>query len=74
MPATLGMATMICLPFCFFNLISVLVSFIYVIIGLRIKRLAPEQSRKEAPEEATCRAIGGRRVEPAEHETAVRGG
>jgi NhaC family Na+:H+ antiporter len=73
MSATLGVATMAYLPFCFFNLINVLVSFIYAIIGFQIKRLAPEQSREEAPEEATWRDIGGRRVEPTEHEAAVRG-
>jgi NhaC family Na+:H+ antiporter len=74
MSATLGIATMAYLPYCFFNLINVLVSFIYAIIGFQIKRLAPEQAPQEAPGEATWRAIGGRRVEPTEHEAAVSGG
>jgi hypothetical protein len=73
MSATLGVATMAYLPFCFFNLINVLVSFIYAIVGFQIKRLAPEKEIQEMPEEATWRDIGGRRVEPTEHEAAVRG-
>ncbi len=74
MSATLGIATMAYLPFCFFNLINVLVSFLYAILGFQIKHVEPEQVLEEPPEEATWRAIGGRRVEPTEHEAAVRGG
>jgi NhaC family Na+:H+ antiporter len=71
MSATLGIATMAYLPFCFFNLINVLVSFIYAIVGFQIKRVEPEEAIKAAPEEATWRDVGGQRVGPTEHESAV---
>jgi NhaC family Na+:H+ antiporter len=74
MSATLGVATMAYLPFCFFNLINVLVSFIYAIVGFQIKRIEPEEEHKELPDEATWRDIGGQRVEPTEHEEVVRAG
>jgi NhaC family Na+:H+ antiporter len=74
MSATLGVATMAYLPFCFFNLINVLVSFIYAIVGFQIKRLAPEKEIQEMPEEADFRGVGGHRVGPTEHEEVVRAG
>lgn len=73
MSATLGVATMAYLPFCFFNLVNVLVSFIYAILGFPIKRVEPEEAIKAAPEEATWQDICGQRVEPTEHKVAVRG-
>ncbi len=74
MSATLGVATMAYLPFCFFNLVNVLVSFIYAILGFQIKHLEPEEEVQEMPEEADFRGVGGLRVGPTEHEAAVREG
>jgi NhaC family Na+:H+ antiporter len=72
MAATLGIATMAYLPFCFFNFANVLISFLYAILGLQIKHIEPEPEREEPPAEASWRAIGGRRVGSSEHEMAVR--
>jgi NhaC family Na+:H+ antiporter len=74
MSATLGIATMGYLPFCFFNLVNVLVSFIYAIVGFQIKRVEPEEEVQEMPEEADFRGVGGHRVGPSEHEAVVTGG
>jgi NhaC family Na+:H+ antiporter len=74
MSATLGVASMAYLPFCFFGLINILVSFLYAILGLQIKHVEPEQEREEPSAEASWRAIGGRRVQPTEDEAAVRQG
>lgn len=74
MSAALGVATTAYMPFCFFNLINVLISFIYAILGLQIKYVEPELEREEAPAEASWRAIGGRRVQPTAYEAAVRQG
>ena len=73
MSATLGIATLAYLPYCFFNLINVLVSLIYAVIGFQIKRLKPEEIIMEAPKKAAFYGIGGHRVEPTEHEMAVKG-
>jgi len=74
MSATLGIATAAYLPFCFFNLINVLVSFAYALLGFKIKYIKPEAAVKEPPKEATLYGIGGQRVEPNEHELAVTQG
>jgi NhaC family Na+:H+ antiporter len=73
MSATLGIATFAYLPFCFFNLINVLVSFIYAIVGFQITRIEPEKEIQEMPEEADFRGVGGHRVGPTEHEEAIKG-
>jgi len=73
MSATLGIATIAYLPFCFFNLADVVVTFLFAILGIKIGHLKPEEAIKEAPEEATMYGIGGRRVEPSEHEAALPG-
>lgn len=74
MSATLGVATIAYLPFCFFNWINVLVSFGYALLGFQIKRLAPEVELPARPKEAILYGIGGQRVEATGHETAVIGG
>jgi len=71
MSATLGIATMAYLPFCFFNLINVLISFTYAIISFQIKHISPEEAAKETPPESTLYGIGGRRLESTEHEAAM---
>ena len=71
MAATLGIATMAYLPFCFFNLVNVLISFIYAMIGFQIKHIKPESVVKEPLQESTLYGIGGRRVAPTEHEAAL---
>ena len=57
-----------------FNLVNVLLLFIYAIIGFQIKHIKPEEVIKEAPEKANFRGVGGHRVGPTEHEVAVAGG
>ena len=73
MSATLGIATLAYLPFCFFNLADALITFLFAILGFKIKHLKPEAEIKEAPTEVTMRGIGGRRAEPTEHEAALPG-
>ena len=71
MSATLGIATIAYLPFCFINLADALVTFLFAILGVKIKHLKPEAEIKAPPEEATLHGIGGRRLEPTEHEAAL---
>jgi NhaC family Na+:H+ antiporter len=73
MSATLGIATVAYLPFCFFNLLDVTVTFLFAILGVKIGHIAPEEEIQEMPEEAAFRGVGGHRVGPTEHEVAVRG-
>lgn len=73
MSATLGISTMAYLPFCFFNLVNVLISFLYALLGYQIKHIKPEATIPETPQEAALYGIGGRRLEPTEHEAAVTG-
>jgi len=42
MSATLGIATIAYLPFCFFNLADALVTFLFAILGVKIKHLKPQ--------------------------------
>ena len=65
--------TMAYLPFWFFNLADALVTLLFAILGFKITHLIPEEEIKEAPAEATLRGIGGRRLEPTEHEAALPG-
>jgi NhaC family Na+:H+ antiporter len=74
MSATLGIATFAYLPFCFFNLLDVAVTFLFAIVGFKIRRIEPEERIQEMPEEATFHGVGGQRVGPTEHEMTVRGG
>ena len=74
MSATLGIATIAYLPFCFFNLIDVTVTFLFAILGFKIARIEPEKETQEMPEEADFRGVGGHRVGPTEHEEVVRAG
>ena len=74
MSATLGIATMAYLPFCFFNWINVIVSFTYALLGFQIKRIAPGVEVPVHPKEATLYGVGGQRVEPTENELAVTQG
>ena len=74
MSATLGVATMTYLPFCFFNWINVLVSFSYALLGFQIKRIAPEAELPARPREAILYGIGGQRVEATGDEAAVTEG
>lgn len=74
MSATLGVATMAYLSFCFFNWINVIVSFGNALLGFQIKRLAPEEEIPVRPKEAMLYGVGGHRVEPTEYELAVTEG
>jgi NhaC family Na+:H+ antiporter len=73
MSATLGIATFAYLPYCFFNLADVLVTFLFALLGIKIGHIKPEEAEKDHPEETAWRGIGGQRVEPTEHEVAVTG-
>jgi len=49
----------------------VVITFLFAILGIKIGHIKPDAAIQEAPEEATLYGIGGRRVEPTEHEVAV---
>jgi NhaC family Na+:H+ antiporter len=49
MAGVLGVATVAYLPYCFFNLLSPLISLIYGITGFRIERIPPTQVPEPAP-------------------------
>ena len=70
MAATLGVATWACLPFVFFNLINVVVSFAYAIFGIQIRHVEPEKKITEAPDEVALYGIGKRRGKPTMPEDA----
>jgi len=74
MSATLGVATMAYLPFCFFNWINVIVSFAYALVGFQIKRLVPEAGVPAPPREAAFYGVGGQSIEPTEDELAITQG
>ena len=73
MSATLGIATIAYLPYCFFNLLDVAVTLLFGIIGFKIARVAPKEEIQELPADADFRGVGGHRVGPTEHEAEVRG-
>jgi len=73
MSATLGIATFAYLPFCFFNLVNVIVSLTYAALGFQIKHVEPEAAVEAPPEELMLYGIDGQRVEPTAYETAVTG-
>ena len=68
MAATLGIATFAYLPYCFFNLINPLLSFIYDIAGFQIKRIEVKEPAQEPLTEGTFYGVGGQRVEPTKLE------
>ncbi len=70
MSATLGVATWAYLPFCFFNWINVIVSFIYALFGFQIKHIEAEKEVVEAPDSVTLYGVGKRRAEPTTPEAA----
>ncbi len=71
MSATLGIATMAYLPFAFFNLINVVISLAYAVLGFQIKHIKPEAAIEAPPKEVTLYGIGGQRAAPTEYEAAV---
>ena len=73
MSATLGIATIAYLPYCFFNIADMLITFLFAIIGFKIGHIEPTAPIKESPDEATLYGIGGQRLGPTEHEVAVTG-
>ena len=70
MSATLGIATLAYLPFCFFNLANVVISFAYALTGFQIRHVEPEQEIVPAPEQVALYGVGGRRVDPTTPEAA----
>ncbi len=64
MSAALGVATWAYFPFCFFNLINVLISFIYAFTGFQIKHMEPEKEIRELPGSVELYGVGKRRVDP----------
>jgi NhaC family Na+:H+ antiporter len=73
MSATLGIATMAYLPFCFFNLINVVISFAYALLGFQIRHIEPDVETEPAPEQVTLYGVGNRRAEPTTPEAARPG-
>lgn len=73
MSATLGIATIAYLPFCFFNLINVAISFIYALFGFQIKHIEPDHEPIPPPEQVALYGVGNRRVEPNTPEAAQPG-
>ncbi len=70
MSATLGIATWAYLPFCFFNLINVVISFIYAFTGFQIKHVEPEKEVLQPPETVELYGVGQRRAEPTTPDAA----
>ena len=73
MSATLGIATLAYLPYCFFNLADAAITFLFALLGINIGHLKPQEIAQEPPEKATFYGIGGQHVEPIEYEAAVTG-
>ena len=63
MAATLGIATVAYLPFCFFNLANVIISFGYALTGFQIRHVVPDAQVVPLPEQVALYGIGGQRVE-----------
>jgi len=59
--ATLGIATFAYLPFCFFNLITPVVAFIFALTGRQIEMV--EEAPADTPDSVRLHGIGGRQVE-----------
>jgi NhaC family Na+:H+ antiporter len=70
MSAALGIATIAYLPYCFFNLINVVISFAYALFGFQIRHLEPEEVPAAAPDQVTLYDVGNRRAEPTTPEPA----
>ncbi|UCC54665.1 MAG: Na+/H+ antiporter NhaC [Anaerolineaceae bacterium] len=70
MSATLGIATMAYLPYCFFNLTNVVLSFVYALFGFQIRHIEPEKERVPHPEQVALYGVGNRRSEPTTPEAA----
>jgi NhaC family Na+:H+ antiporter len=67
MAATLGVATIAYLPYCFFNIINPVLSFIFDAIGFQIKLLTAEQAGEAEPaepEKIDHYGVGGYEVDP----------
>ena len=64
MSAALGIATIAYLPYSFFNLINVVISFAYAIFGFQIHHLEPEEKPIAPPDQATLYGVGNRNIEP----------
>ena len=70
MSATLGIATIAYLPFCFFNLTNVVISFAYAILGFRIRHIEPDHEHVPLPDQVALYGVGNRRVDPITPEAA----
>jgi NhaC family Na+:H+ antiporter len=70
MSATMGIATLAYLPYSFFNLINVVISFAYALTGFQIKHLKPEEEPTSPLEQVTLYGVANRRAEPTTPEAA----
>ena len=70
MSASLGIATGAYLPYAFFNLINVVLSFTYAAFGFRIGHVKAEDEVLPSPETVDLYGIGNRRAEPTTPEAA----
>lgn len=66
MSASLGIATMAYLPFAFFNLVNVVLSFTYAAIGFRIGHVDADHKPPSSPEKVDLYGVGNRLVESAD--------
>jgi len=65
MSASLGIATFAYLPYAYFNIMNVLLSFAYAALGFRIGHVDAEHEPLPSPEEVDMYGVGTRLVGPA---------
>ena len=58
-------------PFCFFNLINVVLSFVYDLIDFQIKHIQPGEVYEATPEEVRFHGVAGQRTETMTHQDAL---
>ncbi|MCO6452578.1 MAG: Na+/H+ antiporter NhaC [Caldilineales bacterium] len=73
MSATLGIATLAYLPYCFFNLTNVIISFVYALLGFQILHIDATVTKEPPPEQLTLYGVSNRRAEPTTPEPAIPG-
>jgi len=71
--ATLGIATLSYLPFCFFNLITPVVAFIFALMGWQIDTVDPDEPSVDTPDEIRVYGIGEQPTEPIPSPVAQSG-
>ena len=70
MSATLGTATVAYLPIALFNIVDLVITFLFAIFGVKITHSKPEETSPAAQEETAWRDIGAQQVASTEYEFA----